>query len=400
MPIVHRHKLYAGMVFVCAFAIGGRNDVSAQPLLAQNNVSNPAISRLPTGGNPPNQTPAWQHQEDYTESHLPGRLFSEMKKNVLSLAGWLQQGSPDSVNYSPAWCGAYFSNKDQSNGLPLMHYELRAAYFTDGTSTNLNQQDNPIEAATTSKIARLSISINDMGALQHAFDLNGHAYLSLPPMEEPNLGTRYANSSAGGRSWLISSDEDSLPYRIITRQEYLKEALGEIAAGKAALKSDLQQKIPVKSAEQEEAVKKQELAEINNLYTGPMRDNMERRFLASYKPDSIYFKEVFADQSAPLDTDSVYLDSLLNKSTPDFLERPAYVSVQAASFRHFEDSLPGARVLAKWNTDYFNKTASLAKPQFLVVSWSYDPADPQTASIDRQLRSRLDLCDLHSLLGK
>ena len=111
-------------------------------------------------------------------------------------------------------------------------------------------------------------------------------------------------------------------------------------------------------------------------------------------------KEVFADQSAPLDADSLLLDSILVRSTPEFLEKPAFVSVAAHAFRNFEDGRPGARMLAKWDMPYFDKNLSLARPQFLVVAFQYDPADPVAVNLDKQLRSRLDYCDLHGLLGK
>jgi len=125
-----------------------------------------------------------------------------------------------------------------------------------------------------------------------------------------------------------------------------------------------------------------------------------RSYLASYKPDSVYFKEVFASQSAALDADSVLLDSVLVKSSPDYLQKPAFVSVPAHAFREFEDGRPGSRMLAKWDMSYFDKNLSLTRPQFMVVSWQYDPADPVAIRLDKQFQSKLDYCDLAGLLGR
>ncbi|HWK07358.1 MAG TPA: hypothetical protein VNS58_27185 [Puia sp.] len=340
----------------------------------------------------------WQRQDDYTESHLPGKLVTEMKKTVTGLASWLQQSSPDSLAYTPAWCGAYYSNKD--NVVPIFRHELRAGFYT-GEAGSLS--------AEPGREGRFVITANDFGTLQRPFDLNGHSYLSLPPMRTLYQGIRYSDSVTHpedptlsgrvSRVWLISNT-DSLPYTVISRQEYLKESLLEIASDKQNLKVDLQQRIPVKSAQQEQATKDRELQEIGSLYSGAMRTNLERRYLASYKPDSVYFKEVFTEQSAPFDADSVLLDSLLSKSLPEYLSRPACVSVPAASFRQFEDSLPGSRMLVKWNMNYFNRAISLARPQFFTVSWSYDVADAVAADIDRHLQAKMDLCNLETLLGK
>jgi hypothetical protein len=133
------------------------------------------------------------------------------------------------------------------------------------------------------------------------------------------------------------------------------------------------------------------------MYSGATRDSRVRSYLAAYKPDSVYFKEVFAAQSAPLDADSLLLDNLLTKSSPDSLAKPAFVSVPAHAFREFEDGQPGSRMLAKWNLSYFDKSFSLARPQFMVVSWQYDPADPIAVNVDK-LISRLDYCELQEKL--
>lgn len=311
-------------------------------------------------------TAPWQKQEDHVESRLPGKLTAEMKKTAGNLASWLQQAGIDSLGCTPAWYGAYFSNK--SNVFPLLKSEMRASFCE----------------------SHLTITANDLADLQQTFSLNGNDYLALPPMQEVYDGVRRGQSF-----WLITY-AGRLPYSILSRREYLEEAKKEIAADKQRLKEDLQQRIPVKTALEEEAAQKREIDAIGNMYSGATRDSRVRSYLAAYKPDSVYFKEVFADQSAPLDADSLLLDHLLTKSSPDSLAKPAFVSVPAHAFRDFEDGEPGSRMLAKWALSYFDKSLSLAKPQFMVVSWQYDPADPIAANIDR-LISGLNYCELQEL---
>lgn len=323
-----------------------------------------------------------------------------MKKIVGSLSSWLQLGCTDSLDCTPAWCGAYYSNK--GNVFPLYKYEMRAGFYT-GPIGNLNEEPG--------KEARFAITANDLSVLQQGFELNGNSYLSIRPLKALYQGilcTTFTNEKEEGdaeapgrltRAWLVSY-ADQLPYTPISRREYLETAKKEIVSDKDRLKEDLKQRIPVKTAGEEEAAKKREIQEIENMYTGAMRDNRVRMYLSSYKPDSVYFKEKFTALSAPLDADSLLLDSMLTKSSPDELALPAYVSVQAHLFRNFEDSIPGSRMLAKWNMNYFDKNISLARPQFMVISWTYDPADLPAARIDRQLREKLEFCDLAALLGK
>ena len=336
----------------------------------------------------------WQKQEDYMESRVSGKLSSEMKKIVGGFAAWAQQTSLDSLACTPAWCGAYFGARN--NVFPLLQYEMRAGFFP-GDVGMLN--------AGRGKESRLVITANDLGVLQQTFSLNGNDYLSLPPMQEMYDGVRYsevagekeeAGESSRTRTWLITHAGE-LPYTVLSRRQYLEEAKKEIAADKQRLKEDLQQRIPVKTAQEEEVAQKREIEAIGNMYSGVTRDSRVRSYLASYKPDSVYFKEVFAAQSAPLDSDSLLLDSVLTKSSADYLEKPAFVSVAAHDFRDFEDGRPDSRMLAKWNLPYFDKSLSLARPQFMVVSWQYDVADGSAVSIDQRI-VRLSYCDLQGLL--
>ena len=320
-----------------------------------------------------------------------------MKKIVGGLASWVQQSSVDSLGCTPAWCGAYYSNK--TNAFPLFKYEMRAGFFTG---------DMGVLNAEPGKESRLSITANDLSVLQQTFTLDGTDYLSLPSMTEQYdgihssewTGSREDSTDARQTKVLLITYAGRLPFTLLSRKQYLEEAKKEIAADKQRLKEDLQQRIPVKNEQQEKAARDKEIEAIGNMYSGATRDSRVRSYLASYKPDSVYFKEVFADQSAPLDADSLLLDSILVRSTPEYLQKPAFVSVPAHAFREFEDGRPGSRMLAKWDMTYFDKNLSLARPQFIVVSWQHDPADPVAVNLDKQFRSKLDYCDLHGLLGK
>ena len=94
------------------------------------------------------------------------------------------------------------------------------------------------------------------------------------------------------------------------------------------------------------------------------------------------------------------MDSLLAKSSADYLFKPAFVSGAATSFRDFGDSLADSRLLLKWNLNYFSRNVSLAKPQFLVACWQYDSVDGVAANLDRELQAKLNFCDLAALLEK
>jgi hypothetical protein len=310
----------------------------------------------------------------------------------------MQQGYADVPGCTPSWGGAYFSNK--TTAFPLFRYEMRAGFSREDAG-NANAQPG--------KRSRFVITVNDLSTLQQAFLLNGNSYGLVAPMKQLYRGILYNETvsekedtvaaSRVTKSWLITY-ADSLPYTFVSRKEYLQQAEKEITADKESLRQHMMQLMPVKTAEEEEATKKREIQEIENMYSGIMRANRTRMYLESYIPDSVYFKEAFTKNSAGLDADSLMLDSMLTKSSAEYLARPASVSVPAISFKNFEDGVPGSRMLIKWNLNYFSKTISLARPQFFTITWQYDPTDSVALTTDKQLTEKLDLCDLAGLLGK
>ena len=96
------------------------------------NAQNAARTRLVT-------TTPWQKQDDYSESRLPGKLVTEMKKIVTGLATWAQQSGVDSLGCTPTWNGAYYSNKN--NAIPLFKYDIRAGFSTGNSQFIITAND-------------------------------------------------------------------------------------------------------------------------------------------------------------------------------------------------------------------------------------------------------------------
>jgi hypothetical protein len=356
--------------------------------------------------------PQWATEQDYTEPHLSGKWHGEMKKVIMVLASWMQESYPDPHEFNPAWSGAYYSGKD--NVLPVLKYEMRVGFYPEDSS-NLSagpNQGTTVTSATSfpehTMKGRFVITVNDLSLLQQSLVCYRTPYALLRPMKELDKGVYYNEINDEKedtaelpvtRRWLITY-AGKLPYTFISRKEYLEEAKKELMTDKERVREHLKQLIPMRSPEEEEAAKKRDLQEIENMYSGTVRANRKRIYLESYKPDSVYFNETLSSRAAPLDSASSLIDSLLSRSSAESLGKPACISRPALSFKGFEDGLPGSRMLVRWNPDYFNKNISPVRPQFLVVTWQYDPADSIAASIDKQLIGKLDLRDLTALLDK
>lgn len=93
------------------------------------------------------------------------------------------------------------------------------------------------------------------------------------------------------------------------------------------------------------------------------------------------------------------MDNILHRLSPNELNKPAIVSVPAASFQGFEDG-QSDKMLIRMNPACFGLNVAGEKAQLFLVSWSYNPSDVVTADIDRQIQEHLDCRKLQEMLRK
>jgi len=187
---------------------------------------------------------------------------------------------------------------------------------------------------------------------------------------------------------------EQLPYTPITRKEYLQEARAELTNIKNGIIEKIKLRTPVRSAAIQEAEKKAAIDELNHSYSGADLEVRTRLFLRNYQPDEAYLQGSIEKATASLDQTLRLMDNLASRSTSAELNKPAMVSVEAASFRGFEDNAADRNMLVRMNPAYFNANLSSEKAQLFLVSWSYDPAATTTAGIDCQIRENIDFRQL------
>jgi hypothetical protein len=314
----------------------------------------------------------WVKEQDQVKGRVPHSKLVKMQSTTEAMVSFLEDSCFSGTDFSPIWHGEYAIGRFG------------------------------VQCRSADSRGRLTIMSNDISPLLRYLTVNGKDFAGIRPStgrqddypyfeydEEDHAQTIY---------WLITPDRNQLPYIEITRREYLQEARAELIGKKNALIADIKGKTPIRSAAIQEAEKKAALDELNRNYSGADLQVRLRLFSKDYRTDEDYLNNSITTATAALDRTIRLMDSLATRSTAAELNKPAMVSVEAASFQGFEDKEADRNMLVRINPAYY--AAGSDKPLLFLVSWSYDPAGPDANIIDRQVREKIDFRQLKSLLGQ
>jgi len=341
--------------------------------------------------NPNDKTPEWKKQQDRVNGRISRNTLEKMKSTTETLAGFFQDSSFSTGQYNPVWHGEYFP--ERSGTASLTRFAFSCSFY-----------DNEATRST----ADLLIMANDISPMIQSVKVNGHDFISLKPAASATANCPYfeftpadANAVANIRLkfWLVSTDNTRLPYTPITRKEYLQEARAELTATKTRLIDRIKEQSPVRSTAIQEAEKKQAIDEINNTWSGAERELRMRLFGKNYLSDEDYLKLSIEKHTGGLDSTIHLMDSLLHKPSAD-LNKPAFVSGEAADFRGFDENDTNASMLVRLNSTFVNPNLSSEKPQFFLVCWRYNPDDAKAVELDSQFTQQFDAGRLRDFLEK
>jgi hypothetical protein len=314
--------------------------------------------------------PAWEKEKDHLNGRIARTTLDKMRSTTESLAGFLQDSALSFEQYSPVWHGEYFPEK--SGVASTTRFGLSCSFYgADGRNK-----------------ADLLIMANDISPMLGTTLVNNKKFSSI--RLSTNEPTRF---------WLVTADNDHLPYTPLTRKEYLQEAIAELTAAKEVLVSRLKTQIPIRSAATQEAEKANAINEINNTWTGTDREVRTRIFLKNYCSDEDFLRNSIQKHTAGLDSSLLLMQTLLRRPAAE-LTKAAIITGDAADFRGFEDGNPDASMLVRPNPDFIDHSLSSEKPQFFLVCWRYNPEETGAPQLDRQFMQQLDVNKLRDFLGR
>jgi hypothetical protein len=186
----------------------------------------------------------------------------------------------------------------------------------------------------------------------------------------------------------------------MSRREFLEEMGISLKANKDALIGTIKEKNHVRTQPDQEADKQKALESLGATYSGAELEMRKRNYLDHYKSDEEDLKEIIDAQTAPLDSTIAFIDGMLHRLAPATLAAPAYVLAKASEFEGFADGEEDAVLLIHRRVSAAGAVAAPDKPRFFLVSWTYDPADPEAAVIKELLNKKLDAGYMRELLKK
>ncbi|MDO6435174.1 hypothetical protein Q4E93_31450 [Flavitalea sp. BT771] len=316
----------------------------------------------------------WVKEKDQINGRISRTQLTKMQRTTDDMIAFLHDSCFSDIDFSPIWHGEYSSGKFG------------------------------IQCRTANNKSQLAIMANDFSPLLRYLTVNGKEVAGIRPVAGIQDDCRYFEYENEDQvrtiTWLVTNKREQLPYIEITRKEYLQEARAELNKIKDGIIADVRLKTPVRGAAIQEAEKKASIDELSSHYSGTDLQVRMRLFQQNYQSDEAYLQGAIHQATAHLDKTLRLMDSLALRSTAVELNKPAMVSVEAIDFRGFEDNAADRNMLVRMNPAYFNASLSGERAQLFLVSWSYDPADAGSVSIDRAIREHIDFGQLQEMLGK
>lgn len=323
----------------------------------------------------------WSKEEDQVLGSISRSKLARMKAVTGDLVDFLRDTCIGEGVYNPNWHGEYFSERNSPGA------QLRFGVFCHFAEQN----------------ADLNITANDFQPLLDQLAVNGQHFLTVRLGDSVNNGILYYADVAGTpasrtKMWLITTGK-ALPFIPVTRKEYLTEARAELTGIVYSITAGWKLKVPVRSAEVQEAEKNAAISQLRAMYSGSELDVRMRLFVRSYKTDQEYQSENIGNETAGFVATIELMDSLMTHMGAAALAKPAVVTVDAADFQGFEDGTC-SYMLARMNPAYFNDGLSEDKPQLFLVTWHYDPSNLSATVLDKELAEGIGGQGLQGLLSK
>jgi len=343
---------------------------------AQYSAKSITVTSLPASEIATASSPQWKKEQDQVIGRISNSKLAKMKNITGAIIAFFQDSCLSEGSYSPVWHGEYYSEKTSPGPIAKFYVECN---FSD-------------------QKALLTITANDISPLLNHLVVNNQDFLTIKPVIAVRNDCPYFEYNRS-KTWLITANNQQLPYTPVTRKEYLQEARKEVTIIKNSISDYIKQTRPVRPAAVQEAEKKATIDQLTAVYSGVDLQVRMKQLLNNYKTDEEYLKEGMEKGTADMDSTLHLMDSLLNHWTPNELNKPAIVSVVAAEFRGFEDG-HSDKMLIRMNAASFNSSTSGETPQFFLVTLQSDALSTMARDIDRQLQEKFNSQKLKELLGK
>ena len=205
-------------------------------------------------------------------------------------------------------------------------------------------------------------------------------------------GQRYSRA-------IILTRTGQSPYLPVTQKQFLKAFLNY--KEKRFVKTlDFEKNRAVKTNEEEEAAKKENLKIIERVTPPEKLARAKDNFLRNYVTDKQRKEENITRMQKLYEEDMKPVQDLLANSPEQELEQPAFLDFDnLLEFKEFSTEENGGRQLVRLNPGYFDMTLPKYVPQLFIVHWSWDDAKPGNYW-RTQIKKNFNFNALKIMLGK
>jgi hypothetical protein len=190
------------------------------------------------------------------------------------------------------------------------------------------------------------------------------------------------------------------PYLPVTRKQFLDAFLNDSEAGFQKTLSALEKNIPVKTNEEEEAYKKNQLAIIERVTTPSKIEKAKDNFLQHYITDKQRKEDDIAKIKRGHAVEIKPAQDFLASSPEQELKQAAMINfTNLLAFKEFSTAEKGGRQLVRVNPDYFDSKLPKYVPQFLIVYWRWDKEKP-AENFKKQVEDRFNFYALEAMIDQ
>lgn len=283
--------------------------------------------------------------------------------------------------------------RNEINGIPVATYYYNAGFFPYfcGSGKNEMYQGWPGETGTWINVYINSFDAYAGGGVDDPMTIDGLPVRMRSPVRKDWKGYELLyndevsadnKNQFGGNRRILIHREGMLPYIPVTRKQYLDHSIEHLNDIFDKMIKDIQE-IPVRSLEEQEAEKKNNLAKFEKDFgKDPKRlKSAIDYYLSGYQTDQQQREEQVKRQiKNKEDVLKHYQDELERTTTERLLDFPATVRLfhsPDAQTPVFVKETEGGSMLVTENPAYIKKDLPKYVPQFMVFSWSWSSHPPE-----------------------
>ncbi len=346
----------------------------------------------------------WKTDPDnivYPDKTFPASQYNQLRTRLDKIASLFRQAYPEPTGMQAIWYRSIRGSSLVENG--PVPYQFNSLYKSWYCNQNLHKLMLGAETGTWSYVY-----VNTFGWLMtDQWDklgdkIEGTTAFLFPkkigewkgfPLYEPSGNPNKCKA-------ILITRNNQLPYKAVTRSQFLKSMKEKIEANKKA-QIDVENKMGIRTDAEQEAAKQSGME--NALKYAPASRVEERKanYLKNYKTDQQRKEENIQRAQKYYDGLIKGIDDAWKNLNEDELKEPAIVDnvSHAFLFKGFTTLEKGGRMIVFVNNEYFNLKLPKYVPQFIVLYWEWDKNAP-AQNFKKQLEENFSTDQLKAMIDK